>query len=199
MIAFGYCLASRSIAAWPRWEDPLSTIQNTRSAEIVRVFWIVDNGSSHRGQAAIDRLAKQYPNAIMVRTPGAHLLAEPNRDLLLHRPTKSSLAEQLHEPRRGHRPPIRLRSPLQPDRHPFKWKFTTTDLANLLDRWTSIALRPCRPRAGPGGWSRSVVVNFHLNGRLSGCSGLEGGMAVFPRSRSVKSLGVTTLRCTIEK
>ena len=34
-----------------------------------RVFWIVDNGSSHRGQAAIDRLAEQFPNAIMVHTP----------------------------------------------------------------------------------------------------------------------------------
>ena len=34
-----------------------------------RVFWIVDNGSSHRRQAAIDRLALQYPNAIMVHTP----------------------------------------------------------------------------------------------------------------------------------
>lgn len=34
-----------------------------------RVFWIVDNGSSHRGQAAIDRLTAKYPNAIMVHTP----------------------------------------------------------------------------------------------------------------------------------
>ena len=34
-----------------------------------RVFWIVDNGSSHRGQKAVDRLAKQYSNAIMVHTP----------------------------------------------------------------------------------------------------------------------------------
>ena len=33
MIALGYCSASRSIVACPRWEDPLSTIQNTRSAE----------------------------------------------------------------------------------------------------------------------------------------------------------------------
>jgi hypothetical protein len=33
------------------------------------VFWIVDNGSSHRGQAAIDRPAKRFPNAIMVHTP----------------------------------------------------------------------------------------------------------------------------------
>jgi hypothetical protein len=34
-----------------------------------RVFWIVDNGSSHRGQAAIDRLNRHYPNAVMVHTP----------------------------------------------------------------------------------------------------------------------------------
>ena len=26
-----------------------------------RVFWVVDNGSSHRGQKAIDRLAEQFP------------------------------------------------------------------------------------------------------------------------------------------
>ncbi|WP_328799858.1 transposase [Rhodococcus sp. WAY2] len=29
----------------------------------------MDNGSSHRGQAAIDRLAEQFPNAVMVHTP----------------------------------------------------------------------------------------------------------------------------------
>jgi hypothetical protein len=38
-----------------------------RSAE--RVFWVVDNGSSHRGQASVDRLAKAYPQAIMIHTP----------------------------------------------------------------------------------------------------------------------------------
>ena len=38
-------------------------------ASAERVFWIVDNGSSHRGQAAIQRLAAQYSNAIMVHTP----------------------------------------------------------------------------------------------------------------------------------
>ncbi|MEV7424565.1 IS630 family transposase [Streptomyces sp. NPDC091212] len=38
-------------------------------ASAKRVFWIVDNGSSHRGQAAIDRLTKAFPNAAMVHTP----------------------------------------------------------------------------------------------------------------------------------
>ena len=34
-----------------------------------RVFVIVDNGSDHRGQAAIDRLRKAHPNTIMIHTP----------------------------------------------------------------------------------------------------------------------------------
>ena len=34
-----------------------------------RVFWITDNGSSHRGQTSIDRLKRWYPNAIQVHTP----------------------------------------------------------------------------------------------------------------------------------
>jgi DDE superfamily endonuclease len=34
-----------------------------------RVFWVVDNGSSHRGQAACQRLTLAYPNLIVVHTP----------------------------------------------------------------------------------------------------------------------------------
>lgn len=34
-----------------------------------RVFWIVDNGSSHCGKKAADRLAAAFPNAVMVHTP----------------------------------------------------------------------------------------------------------------------------------
>ena len=44
-----------------------------------RVFVIVDNGSDHRGQAAVDRLRERLPNAIMIHTPGARVLAEPDR------------------------------------------------------------------------------------------------------------------------
>jgi DDE superfamily endonuclease len=34
-----------------------------------RVFWVVDNGSSHRGEAARLRWLQAYPNAILVHTP----------------------------------------------------------------------------------------------------------------------------------
>ncbi|MGN9783072.1 hypothetical protein ACTMTF_16690 [Nonomuraea sp. ZG12] len=33
-----------------------------------RVFWIVDNGSSHCGRAAADRLVDRFPNAVMIHT-----------------------------------------------------------------------------------------------------------------------------------
>jgi hypothetical protein len=34
-----------------------------------RVFWVVDNGSSHRGQAACECLSDAWPNATLVQLP----------------------------------------------------------------------------------------------------------------------------------
>jgi DDE superfamily endonuclease len=34
-----------------------------------RVFWVVDNGSSHRGAASVKRMRKAHPTAILVHTP----------------------------------------------------------------------------------------------------------------------------------
>lgn len=38
-------------------------------AKATRVFWVVDNGSSHRGVASVQRMVRAYPNAILVHTP----------------------------------------------------------------------------------------------------------------------------------
>ena len=61
---FGRCEQTTGIEPFRRLVQQVITAEPYASAD--RVFWIVDNGSSHRGQAAIDRLAEQYPNAIMV-------------------------------------------------------------------------------------------------------------------------------------
>ncbi|MFI1736037.1 hypothetical protein ACH40E_44070 [Streptomyces acidicola] len=37
-------------------------------ASAKRVFWVVDNGSSHRGKKAADRLTKAFPNAVLIHT-----------------------------------------------------------------------------------------------------------------------------------
>lgn len=50
-----------------RLVEQVMTTQPYRSAS--RVFWVVDNGSSHRGQAAINRLRKSYRKAVLVHTP----------------------------------------------------------------------------------------------------------------------------------
>jgi hypothetical protein len=34
-----------------------------------RVFWVVDNGASHRGWTAAARLAEAFPNARMIHLP----------------------------------------------------------------------------------------------------------------------------------
>ena len=38
-------------------------------ASAKRVFWVVDNGSSHAGQASIDRMREPWPNARLVHLP----------------------------------------------------------------------------------------------------------------------------------
>jgi hypothetical protein len=34
-----------------------------------RVYWVVDNGSSHRGQASVDRLQGAWPNLRLIHLP----------------------------------------------------------------------------------------------------------------------------------
>ena len=38
-------------------------------ASAKRVFWIVDNGASHRGWTAAARLCDAFPTAVMIHTP----------------------------------------------------------------------------------------------------------------------------------
>ena len=99
-----------------------------------RVFVIVDNGSDHRGQAAIDRLRKAHPNAIMIHTP-VHAswlnqveiffsiiqkkVVSPNDFASL-----DDLAATL----------LAFISRYNQAARPFNWKFTANDLASLLRR-----------------------------------------------------------------
>ena len=93
---FSHCSAKTGIVPFMTLVAQVMTQEPYASAK--RVFWIVDNGSSHRGQAAIDRLAKHFPNAVMVHTPAPRLMDEPSRDLLLHRPAQGRHTQRLHQP-----------------------------------------------------------------------------------------------------
>src|SRR5664280_2110277 len=63
----GRCEDTTGIVPFAALVEQVMTQEPYKSAD--RVFWVVDNGSSHRGQAAIDRLTEQFANTIMVHTP----------------------------------------------------------------------------------------------------------------------------------
>jgi len=47
--------------------EQVMTVEPYASAR--RVYWIVDNGSSHTGQRSIDRMSAAWPNAHLVQLP----------------------------------------------------------------------------------------------------------------------------------
>ncbi len=63
----GRCEDKTGIDSFGRLVDHVMRSEPYRSAS--RVFWVVDNGFSHRGQAAIRRLRKAYRKAVLVHTP----------------------------------------------------------------------------------------------------------------------------------
>jgi hypothetical protein len=63
----GRCEPSTGIAPFGRLVAQVMEQEPYRSAE--RVFWVVDNGSSHRGHASAKRVAQAYANTILVHTP----------------------------------------------------------------------------------------------------------------------------------
>ena len=65
--AIGRCDTTTGIGPFGQLVDQVMAQEPYRSAP--RVFWVVDNGSSHRGAAACQRLQGQYPNLILVHLP----------------------------------------------------------------------------------------------------------------------------------
>ena len=129
---FGRCEPTTGIAPFGRLVEQVMTTEPYASAR--RVFWIVDNGSSHRGRASVDRLEGAWPN--LQPGPPAHprLLAEPGRDLLLDRATQGLDPQRLHRPGRGRAPAVGFQRRYQQTAVPFDWRFTRADLAKLLRR-----------------------------------------------------------------
>lgn len=63
----GRCEPKTGIKPFAALVEQVMTAEAYASAR--RVFWIVDNGSSHRGQAAVDRMTASWPNAMLVHLP----------------------------------------------------------------------------------------------------------------------------------
>ena len=129
---FGRCEDTTGIEPFDRLVEQVMTCQPYASAR--RVFWVVDNGSSHRGQACIDRLEDHWPtlrlihlpvhaswlNQVEIYSPVVHRkVVSPNdfRDL-------SDVESRL----------LDFQQHYEQIATPFEWKFTKNDLNALLER-----------------------------------------------------------------
>jgi hypothetical protein len=129
---FGRCERHTGIAAFDRLVHQVMSQEPYRSAS--RVFWILDNGSSHRGARCIHRLQSRWPNLIAVHTP-VHAswlnqveiyfsviqrkVLTPNDFADLHDLEARLLCFESH---------------YEQVARPFQWKFTRRDLERLLQR-----------------------------------------------------------------
>ena len=140
---FGRCEAHTGCEPFGRLVEQVMSQAPYRSA--ARVFWIVDNGSSHRGAAASRRLQGAYRNLILVHLPlHASWLNQieiyfsvvqrkalmPDAFATRTEVTTRLLGFQRHYQRMA---------------RPFEWRFSRADLAKLLRRCSP--LQQHRPAA----------------------------------------------------
>jgi Homeodomain-like domain/DDE superfamily endonuclease len=129
---FSHCSAKTGIVPFMTLVEKVMTQEPYASAK--RVFWVVDNGSSHRGQAAIDRLAKRFPNAVMVHTP-VHASWLNQIEIFFSivqrkvvTPNDFTSLDQVEDRLAA------FERRYNATARPFRWKFTPADLEDLLAR-----------------------------------------------------------------
>ena len=129
---YGRCVPKMGIAAFDALVEQVMSQEPYRSA--TRVFWIMDNCSSHRGERCAERLRKRWPAIIVVHTPlHASWLNQVEiyfsvvqRKVLTPNDFASlaALEDRL----------LRFQEHYERVARPFEWKFTRTDLARLLSK-----------------------------------------------------------------
>ena len=129
---FGLCKTSTGIDSFHDLVDLVMRQEPYRSAR--RVFWVTDNGSSHRGQTSINRLKSWYPNAIQIHTPiHASWLnqVEIYFSVLQRKVLTPNDFESLEDLKNRI---LRFQAKYENVSKPFEWKFTREDLNKLLSK-----------------------------------------------------------------
>ena len=104
-----------------------------------RVYWVVDNGSSHNGQRSIDRMHEAWPTARLVHLP-IHASWLNQIEIVFSiiqrkviKPADFANLEALADRLR------RFENRYNETATPFDWHFTTDDLTAMLERVDTIA------------------------------------------------------------
>jgi hypothetical protein len=129
---FGRCEPSTGIQPFGRLVEQVMTIEPYASAR--RVFSIVDNGSSHRGQASVDRLQGAWSNLRLVHLPvHASWLnqIEIYFSIVQRKVVTPNDFTDLGEVQRRL---LGFQRRYEQTAVPFDWRFTRADLDDLLGR-----------------------------------------------------------------
>jgi DDE superfamily endonuclease len=128
----GRCEHTTGIAPFSRLAEQVMTSEPYTSAD--RVFWIVDNGSSHRGTASVKRMATAWPNAHLIHLP-AHASWLDQAEIYLSVVQRKALTPndftslgQIRERLAS------FQTRYNAIARPFNWKFSRADLHDLLNR-----------------------------------------------------------------
>lgn len=137
---FGRCEPRSGIAAFDRLVDLVMSQEPYASAR--RVFWVMDNGSAHRGAKGDTRLRDRWPTLVPVHTPRhASWLNQieiyfsiVQRKVLTPNDfaTLATLEHYL----------IAFQHRYQAAARPFRWTFTRADLHQLLAKLSTGSVRP---------------------------------------------------------
>jgi hypothetical protein len=129
---FGRCEKTTGILPFDRLVAQVMSQPPYRDAR--RVFWIMDNGSSHRGERSVRRLQAAFPNIIPVHGPvhaswlnQIEIYFSIVQRKVLTPCDFSSLAEV--EDRL-----LRFQEYYEEIATPFEWKFTRDDLTKLMEK-----------------------------------------------------------------
>jgi transposase len=128
----GRCEHTTGIAPFSRLVKQVMTAEPYASAD--RVFWITDNGSSHRGAASVRRMTRAWPNARLIHLPvHASWLdqAEIYFSIVQRKvisPNDFTSLDQIRDRLAAFE--IRYNAVARP----FSWKFTRTSLDDLMQR-----------------------------------------------------------------
>jgi hypothetical protein len=137
---FGRCEPTTGIDPFGRLVEQVMITEPYASAR--RVFWVVDNGSSHRGQASVDRLQSQWRNLRLVHLPihaswlnQIEIVFSVIQRKVLTPNDFTDLAEVQQRL-------LGFQRRYQQAAAPFDWRFTRADLAKLLNRLEQHQQRP---------------------------------------------------------
>ena len=132
---FGRCEATTGIAPFARLVEQVMRQSPYKQAR--RVFWVMDNGSSHRGDASVQRLIQAHPRLVPVHGPvhaswlnqiEIYFSIVQRKALTPNDFTcREAVAERLENFERY----------FESIAQPFEWKFTRADLNALIARMRS--------------------------------------------------------------